>query len=294
LTEEIKVKDVKNLPPLLSKLSEIPLDHLPDWIGVSYGLTSKLFKFWKRLGYTPVYIRQTRNDLTGEHTCMMIQQFPSTVTTKPWLDLFSVDFRNRFINLLAYTFKSLPISLMLSILAASSPTPQVLQISDVERMFSMYDLKRIESYASNLLDYHVLMDLVPSLATIVLKGYVDMRVSQSGIVFGIGCQKKTVEEVSNELGIEVAQVLAVFAKAVRKISLVLNEVVEGQVKEMVEEMVVTKKGLGKDLENESEWRPTELSLEEDLSKSGNEVLKALREKQKEMVDELDLKSYDYI
>lgn len=47
-----------NLPPLLQKLSELPPYRL-HYIGVSYGLTRSLFKFWKRNQYVPLYIRQS-------------------------------------------------------------------------------------------------------------------------------------------------------------------------------------------------------------------------------------------
>jgi len=45
-----------NLPPLLLKLSERPPERL-DYIGVSFGLTGPLLKFWKKAGFIPLYIR---------------------------------------------------------------------------------------------------------------------------------------------------------------------------------------------------------------------------------------------
>lgn len=41
--------------------------------GVSFGLTLNLLKFWKRAAFVPVYLRQSANDLTGEHTCIMLK-----------------------------------------------------------------------------------------------------------------------------------------------------------------------------------------------------------------------------
>lgn len=46
----------KNLPPLMLKLSERPPEYL-DYMGVSYGVTAPLFKFWKKSGFVPVYLR---------------------------------------------------------------------------------------------------------------------------------------------------------------------------------------------------------------------------------------------
>lgn len=45
-----------NLPPLLLKLSERPPERL-DYIGVSFGLTGPLLKFWKKSGFIPLHIR---------------------------------------------------------------------------------------------------------------------------------------------------------------------------------------------------------------------------------------------
>lgn len=57
LQETIRPK--AKLPPLLCKLTERPSEKL-NYIGVSYGLTKELLKFWKKAGYLPVYLRQVQ------------------------------------------------------------------------------------------------------------------------------------------------------------------------------------------------------------------------------------------
>lgn len=77
------------MPPLLHRLSELQPEQL-NYLGVSYGLTPSLFKFWKRAGYVPMYIRQTANDLTGEHTCIMIRSLSSTIeSNQAWITSFA-------------------------------------------------------------------------------------------------------------------------------------------------------------------------------------------------------------
>ena len=89
LTESIRVRDAGAMPPLLHRLGELRPERL-DWLGVSYGLTPTLFRFWKRAGYVPLYVRQTENDLTGEHTCVMVRGLSSTkLDTAPWLSAFA-------------------------------------------------------------------------------------------------------------------------------------------------------------------------------------------------------------
>ncbi|KAJ9598236.1 hypothetical protein L9F63_011057, partial [Diploptera punctata] len=52
---EERIEPKKSLPPLLLKLSERPPEHL-DYLGVSFGLTAPLLKFWKRAQFVPVYL----------------------------------------------------------------------------------------------------------------------------------------------------------------------------------------------------------------------------------------------
>ena len=69
-TEKLRPK--KKLKPILQKLS----DRIPvpvHYLGTSFGVTKELFNFWKKNRLEPVYIRQTANELTGEHTCLMIR-----------------------------------------------------------------------------------------------------------------------------------------------------------------------------------------------------------------------------
>merc|ERR1719412_3394859 len=74
----------KNLPPLLLELSERPPEPL-NYLGTSYGLTANLLRFWKKAGYVPTYVRQTKNDLTGEHTVIMLKVLgDSTASTSAW------------------------------------------------------------------------------------------------------------------------------------------------------------------------------------------------------------------
>lgn len=49
-----------SLPPLLLKLSERSPEKL-DYIGVSFGITEQLLKFWKRAKFVPMYLRYIYN-----------------------------------------------------------------------------------------------------------------------------------------------------------------------------------------------------------------------------------------
>lgn len=92
-------------------------------------------------------------------------------TYHKWLSSFHVDFKRRFIALLSSTFPHFTAELGLNILksnqkASSSQKSSLLTLSELQasQLFLQYDLKRLESYAKNLVDYHMILDLVPSIA----------------------------------------------------------------------------------------------------------------------------------
>ena len=81
--------------------------HIP---GVSYGLTQDLLRFWKKCGFLPAYLRQTANDLTGEHSGIMLrlvqhQNEDESSEHSQWLSAFGADFKRRFVNLLGFDFR---------------------------------------------------------------------------------------------------------------------------------------------------------------------------------------------
>ncbi|KAH9899673.1 GNAT acetyltransferase 2-domain-containing protein [Cubamyces lactineus] len=73
LTDEPKVRRANAMPPLLQRLTERKPDTL-DYLGVSYGLTPRLLRFWKRAGYIPLYLRQTQS---GE---ILVEDLPTRYT----------------------------------------------------------------------------------------------------------------------------------------------------------------------------------------------------------------------
>lgn len=230
----------KNIPPLLRRLHERPAETL-DYLGVSFGLTQGLYNFWNRLGFLPLYMRLTPNDLTGEHTCIMVS---ANVTAtqgdgSDWLSTFNHDFRRRFVNLLGYEFRSLTPGLALAILSTGSEIRKSNEsekarrsIHEIKSLFTPYDRRRLESYSRNLVDYHVIIDMLPKLAELYTLGGFgsqdDLRLSpaQSAILMALGLQRCSVEDLEHRLGIQVSQVLALFNKVIRKVSAFLRDLEE--------------------------------------------------------------------
>lgn len=66
-------------------------------------------------------------------------------------------------------------------------------------MLSPFDLKRLDSYSNNQLDYHVIMDLLPTVGQLYFEKRLgpEVRLSavQSSILLALGMQRKTIEEI---------------------------------------------------------------------------------------------------
>ena len=72
-----------------------------------------------------------------------------------------------------------------------------------------------------MVDHHLIADLLPALGQLLFRGRMpDARLSllQAAIVLGLALQRKDVAVVAAELGLPVAQCLALYNKSVRKFS----------------------------------------------------------------------------
>merc|ERR1719430_2673955 len=241
----------RNLPPLLLELGERPPEQL-QYLGVSFGLTSSLLRFWKRSGFVPTYIRQTKNDLTGEHTTIMLKVLDETTSpSSSWLGLFWADFRRRLVSLLGYNLSSLSPSLALSLLhnkAAEVPTTTITPTL-LSAHLTPYDVKRLELYSNNMADHHLITDLVPVLSKLVLTrqlGNLHLSAVQMAILAGLGLQHKSVDTLAEELELPASQLLALFNRSIRKLSGVLRRIMEGGIEEKLSSV---EKGLGDKVES---------------------------------------------
>jgi len=70
------------------------------------------------------------------------------------------------------------------------------------------DAKRLEAYASNLVDFHLVADLTPRLAELVVQGRIEITLSalQMALLVGLGLQRKDVDALSLEFKIPAQQV----------------------------------------------------------------------------------------
>lgn len=294
-----KVEQSSDSPkqPLLLKLSERKAEKL-NYLGVSYGLTPELLKFWKRSGFSPVYLRQTANDITGEHSCIMLKVlnaneeikngdddnalmdsteiYNANITkTNDWLAQFWTDFQRRFISLLSYQFRTFSPIFCLNVLQNSTAKSNTSELTVDELMLhlTIYDLKRLELYSQNLVDYHLIVDLLPSIVRLYFMGKFGptfhMSHTANAILLAMGLQHKDVDLVAEELNLPSNQVLGLFSRSIKKISNYFRSLQEKKL-----EGNFALKDIG-----QTKLNPLKQSLEEELEEAA-EAIKATEQKQK--------------
>ena len=102
---------------------------------------------------------------------------------------------------------------------------------------TVYDHNRLESYSKNMVDFHLIIDLVPRLAKMYFMGHFkqSMRLSfmHSAILLGIGLQYKIVDEISVDLRLQVSEVLPQFIKIVKKFARVFDHIYKKEIEDQM-------------------------------------------------------------
>jgi N-acetyltransferase 10 len=161
--------------------------------------------------------------------------------------------------------------------------------SDLSTILSPFDLKRLESYANNMLDYHVILDLLPLVADLYFSDRLDISLSgvQRAILLAIGLQRKGIDDLEKELSLPSGQVMAMFIKVIKKVSTTFREIEETA---LGKEIPQAPEENG-DINGNGIFVPIEENLDDEMEEAGNEALSALKEKQRELINSLDLQKY---
>lgn len=118
------------------------------------------------------------------------------------------------------------------------------------------------------------------------------RLRYVGLGIPIGAQLTPLQE---ELNLPVNQALALFVKSIRKISKRLMDVrksaFEAELPPAPTANTTGDQRTVKAAETLEKMRPVEVTIDDELREAGNEVTRELREKQKEMINSLDLSKY---
>ncbi|UKK02219.2 hypothetical protein MACK_001574 [Theileria orientalis] len=228
------------------------------YVGTCFGVSSGLVKFWTRLGFRAVYMRQVPNEATGEFSAIML--YNTSKQTKPfedekgtgddikqqqgedWLEPFTKDFSNRLLALSASCFRHLKCTTILSLLSgqkhvystsqvqeSASDQPEESEVSNEDKglilsLMNSHDFGRLERYGKQMAEFTIVTDLIPKISFLYFTGKLKVKISflQSCILLALGSQHKTVNEVTEELKMPVNQVMALLQKTIVRFSKFFN------------------------------------------------------------------------
>ncbi|KAL1397317.1 hypothetical protein pipiens_009865 [Culex pipiens pipiens] len=285
----------KKVPTLLKRLAERRPEHL-DYLGTSFGLTNDLLRFWKSQKYIPVYLSQKENDLTGEHSCIMISPISHSiekVETDDWLNQYYVDFRRRVLKLLGKSFRKFSTGMALSLLdnRAAKITGQELTQATIDEIFLPHDVQRLEMYTRNQVEYKLIMDLTLDLAQLYFQSKMasaNIDSLQKAILLGIGLQHKTMDALAEEFNMPSGQVLAKFYDCMKKLTKYVHSILESTIESTMANESELNTGAGLVALDKS----INEDLAEDVKKLQKKQKKELARLKKENLDQFMIKGTD--
>ncbi|GMN33414.1 hypothetical protein TIFTF001_004140 [Ficus carica] len=292
---EETIEPRKNLPHLLAHLRERKPEKL-HYIGVSFGLTLDLLRFWRKHKFIPFFIGHTPSSVTGEHTCMVLKPLSNDdIETSGsdelgFLGPFYQDFRLRFIELLGHTFHAMEYKLAMSILdpkinfmeqQESGKSALGGSLDSIKEILSFHDMKRLEAYANNLVDYHMILDIARKLARLYFQEKLPVTISyaQASVLLCIGLQGRDISDIEEQMGLERQQILSLFIKAMKKFSKYLNNL---DAKEIDSSMPRLK---------EIVMEPKDTLMEEDLNRAARQAMEQMNPDTEGALDPERLQQY---
>ncbi|OVA17017.1 GNAT domain [Macleaya cordata] len=269
---EENVKPRVDLPHLLVHLRERQPEKL-HYIGVSFGLTLDLFRFWRKHKFAPFYIGQIPNSVTGEHTCMVIKPLNNddieVSGSDEWgfFSPFYQDFRRRFTRLLGSSFKAMEYKLAMSILdpkinfTERDPATSDGFLTALNEILSPHDVNRLEAYTNNLTDFHMILDLLPILSHLYFQEKLPVALSyvQASVLLCMGLQNQNVTYVEGQMKLERQQILSLFIKVMKKFYKYLNSVASKEIESTLPRL------------KKIEMLPHNVSLDDDLNDAARQV-----------------------
>ncbi|XP_010911901.1 RNA cytidine acetyltransferase 1 isoform X1 [Elaeis guineensis] len=288
---EENIKPRANLPPLLVHLRERHPEKL-HYLGVSFGLTRDLFRFWRKHNFYPFYIGHIPSAVTGEHTCMILKSLNNDEIEvgesgqSGFLAPFYQDFGQRFMRLLGSTFHALDYKLAMSVLASKinfteqEPTTNG-TLKPVGDLLSPYDMKRLEAYTNNRVDYHMILDLVPILAHQYFQQKLPVTLSpvQASVLFCMGLQNHDITYIKEEMKLEREQILSLFIKVMKKLYDHLYGIAAKEIDATLPRL------------KEVEMAPHSISVDEDLNEAAREVIEKMKAGNEGILDPEHLQQY---
>ncbi|KAK7260063.1 hypothetical protein RIF29_25804 [Crotalaria pallida] len=149
------------------------------------------------------------NTVTGEHSCMVLKPLNNDEVevdgSIQWgfFSPFYKDFRKRFTSLLASTFRAMECKLAMRIIDPKinfTEQEHTTTASDIFSGLSPYDMERLKAYVDKLVDFPLILDLVPTLAHLYFQEKIPVNLSpvQASLLLCIGLQNQNISYIETQ------------------------------------------------------------------------------------------------
>lgn len=183
-----------------------------EWVGVSYGATVKLMKFWRKFNYKSVHIRPIKTLETGEWNIVVVR--PLVPSAEAIINQASADFLLQFIALLKQSLHSMKPELVGQILKSCSLIP------DYEPKITSSGTIRLRNYLKGHLNFLLAVDVIYELATkyFVSPKTIKLSSSQEALLITRILQGRTWGQTLSKTGLKWKTANSLLEKAVVKIA----------------------------------------------------------------------------
>ncbi len=183
-----------------------------DWIGVSFGATVSLVKFWKKFGFKVVHIRPTKTAETGEWNIIVIRsENPPVINI---VNRASADFAIQFIALLKHSLHPMKPELVVQILRSCSLTPSYRPKITVSGRF------RLENYLRRNINFLLAIDVIYELtvAYFITPSTIELSSAQEMLLISRVLQGRTWGQTLGRTGLDWQSANGLIEKAVDKLA----------------------------------------------------------------------------
>nr|XP_043619889.1 RNA cytidine acetyltransferase 1-like [Erigeron canadensis] len=272
---EENIKPRSGLPLLFERVDIRQQPEKLHYLGVSFGLTLDLFRFWGKHKFLPFYICEVPNSVTGEHTCMMLKTLDTDdieVNSSDDLGFFGPfyrAFRSSFTRLLCSpSFNTMDYKLAMSILHPKLDFTDSKSTSTIAHggiyddiIKSPISMRKLEAYVNSLGHHHLISDLKLPLAYLYFQEKLPVNLSrvQASVLLCMGLQNQDVSYVEGVMSLEKHLILSYFMKVMKKFYKYLDSVTTQQ---FSANLPPVKKAF---------LRPHLVSVDEDLAEAAKKV-----------------------
>ncbi len=191
----------------LQKIIEWAMERDMDWVGSGFGVSPELLRFWIKNGFIPIHITPQRNEVSGEHTVIVIYPLKMHIQNK--IEEINRDFVRRLIEYLSDELRDLETETALSLLKSlrrdvEYPRPE----------FRKIERKRIKKYFQGHSLYEYVSDIIRPLIRYYYSRVekIDLEYDEEILLIAKCLQLKDWKEIGDDF-----KVYKTILKAVQKI-----------------------------------------------------------------------------